>query len=38
MHVENKYDLEEAGHIFTAVRGFMKMLISRCDENGSPHA
>lgn len=38
MHVENKYDLEEAGHIFTAVRGFMKMLISRCDETGSPHA
>lgn len=36
MHVENKYTDEEAEHIFTAVRAFMKKLASRMDENGEP--
>ena len=35
MHVENRYSLEEAEDIFAAVKGFMKKLASRCDENGS---
>lgn len=38
MHIENKYIDEEAEHIFTAVRGFMKKLASRVDENGEPKA
>jgi hypothetical protein len=38
MHVENKYTDDEAEHIFVAVRGFMKNLASRCDENGEPKA
>lgn len=38
MHVENKYTADEAEHIFIAVRGFMKKLASRCDENGLPFA
>src|SRR5271170_1621727 len=36
MHVENKYTQEEAENIFIAVKGFMKKLASRCDENGDP--
>ena len=38
MHVENKYTDEEAEHIFVAVRGFMKKLASRMDEDGNPKA
>jgi hypothetical protein len=36
MHVENKYIEEEAEHIFSAVRAFMRKLASRMDENGEP--
>jgi hypothetical protein len=38
MHVENKYTEDEAEHIFVAVRGFMKKLSSRMDEDGKPLA
>jgi hypothetical protein len=38
MHVENKYSREEAIHIFGAVKGFMKKLASRMDEQGMPLA
>jgi hypothetical protein len=38
MHVESKYTDDEAEHIFTAVKGFMKNLASRMDENGEPKA
>jgi hypothetical protein len=38
MHVESKYTSDEAEHIFVAVKGFMKKLASRCDENGQPKA
>jgi len=38
MHVENRYTDDEAEHIFVAVRGFMKKLASRCDEEGNPRA
>jgi hypothetical protein len=38
MHVENKYTDDEAEHVFVAVRGFMKKLASRCDEEGKPYA
>lgn len=36
MHIENKYTEDEAEHIFIAVKGFMKKLASRVDEDGSP--
>jgi hypothetical protein len=36
MHVEKKYTDDEAEHIFVAVKGFMKKLSDRCDENGEP--
>lgn len=38
MHVDQKYTLEEAQHIFGAVRGFMTKLASRLDEQGLPLA
>jgi hypothetical protein len=38
MHVEIKYNDEEAEHIFAAVRGFMKKIASRMDEKGAPLA
>ena len=38
MHVEKKYTEDEAEHIFLAVKGFMRHLASRCDENGDPKA
>ena len=38
MHPANKYTLEEAEHVFAAVRGFMMKLADRCDENGDPMA
>lgn len=38
MHVEKKYTDDEAEHIFSAVKGFMKGLASRMDEDGFPLA
>lgn len=38
MHVENKYTQDEAEHIFIAIRGFMKNIISRIDQDGTPFA
>jgi hypothetical protein len=38
MHVENKYNPDEAEHIFAAVRGYMKQITLRMDENGQPLA
>jgi hypothetical protein len=38
MHVESKYTDEEAEHILVAVKGFMKKLASRMDEEGNPKA
>lgn len=38
MHVENKYTPDEAEHIFLTVRGFMKAIAVRCDEEGMPAA
>jgi len=38
MHVENKYTDDEAEHIFVAIKGFMKKLASRMDEEGLPRA
>ena len=38
MHPANKYTDYEAEHIFTAVKGLMMRLASRCDENGDPKA
>lgn len=35
MHVERKYTEEEAEHIFNVVKGFMKNLASRIDEDGN---
>lgn len=36
MHLDQKYTNDEAEHIFLVVKGFMKKLASRCDENGEP--
>lgn len=38
MHIENKYNPEEAEHIYTVVKGFMKKIASRMDEHGQPLA
>jgi hypothetical protein len=39
MHIGGKkYTDDEAEHIFLAVKGFMKILASRVDENGEPKA
>jgi hypothetical protein len=38
MHVENKYTYDEAEHILVAVKGFMRKLASRMDEQGQPLA
>lgn len=38
MHVEKMYSEEVAEHIYGAVRGFMRKLASRCDEDGNPRA
>jgi hypothetical protein len=38
MHVEKKYTADEAELVFSAVKGFMTNLASRCDENGEPKA
>lgn len=38
MHVDTKHTDDEAEAIFLAIRGFMKKLASRLDENGQPLA
>jgi hypothetical protein len=38
MHLDQKYTLEEARHIFEIVNGLMRKLASRMDENGLPLA
>jgi hypothetical protein len=38
MHLDQKYTADEADHMFGAVRGFMKKVASRCDEQGQPVA
>lgn len=38
MHLDEKYTLEEAKHIFEVVKGFMQKLAVRMDENGLPLA
>jgi hypothetical protein len=38
MHVENKYTEEEAEHVLSAVRGFMRKLAERMNEQGMPCA
>ena len=38
MHVESKYDLDEAHQIFAAIRTLMQKVASRMDENGMPMA
>lgn len=38
MHVENTYTMEEAQRIWSAVEGFMIVIASRFDEQGTPKA
>jgi hypothetical protein len=38
MHAGTKYTDDEAEHVFVAVKGFMKKLAERCDEEGLPLA
>jgi hypothetical protein len=38
MHLDQKYTEEDALHIFDVVKGFMRRLASRMDENGKPFA
>jgi hypothetical protein len=38
IHIENKYTGEEAEDILGAVRGFMRRLVSRMDQQGQPKA
>jgi hypothetical protein len=38
MHLDHKYTEDEAKHIFEIVKGFMRKLAERCDENGNPKA
>jgi hypothetical protein len=38
MHLDQKYTQDEADHIFEVVRGFMKKIASRMDEEGMPAA
>lgn len=38
MHIDRTYSDDEAEHILIAVKGFMRNLASRCDENGLPLA
>jgi hypothetical protein len=38
MHLDQKYTMDEALHVFEVVRGFMRKIASRCDENGDPKA
>jgi hypothetical protein len=38
MHLDQKYTEEEAKHVLDVVKGFMRILASRMDENGLPIA
>lgn len=38
MHLDQKYTEEEARHIMEMVKGFMRKIASRMDENGDPKA
>jgi hypothetical protein len=38
MHLDQKYTPDEAGHVMDIVKGFMKKLASRMDEDGRPLA
>jgi hypothetical protein len=38
MHLDKVYTEEDASHIFEVVRGLMKRVASRCDEDGEPKA
>lgn len=38
MHLDDKYTKDEAVHIFAVVKGFMRTLATRMDENGHPLA
>jgi hypothetical protein len=38
MHVERRYDKDEAQHLFHVVRALSKKLAKRCDEQGQPPA
>lgn len=38
MHFDQKYDRDEAMHIFELVKGVMQKIASRMDENGQPPA
>jgi hypothetical protein len=38
MHLDHKYTDEEACHIFEMVKGLMKKIADRCDEDGNPEA
>lgn len=38
MHVEQRYDKDEAQHLFHVVKALSKKLSSRCDELGQPAA
>ena len=38
MHLDSVYTLEDAKHVVELVKGFMKKIASRMDENGLPLA
>lgn len=38
MHLDQKYTVDEARHIFEVVKGFMMKLAARCGEDGEPKA
>lgn len=38
MHLDQKYTQEEAQHVFDVVKGFMRRLARRCNEDGLPLA
>jgi hypothetical protein len=38
MHLDQKYTEDEAIHLHEVIRGFMRKVASRCDENGDPKA
>jgi hypothetical protein len=38
MHLDQKYTEDEAAHLHEVIKGFMRKIASRCDENGDPKA
>lgn len=38
MHIDKVYTTQQAGDVLDAVRGFMRVVISRFDEQGQPYA